>query len=196
MHKLRKRLLPLLLVIAMLLMSGSTFAAASPTPKNNLHVKVIEKKFYTGRRTRPKHIVYDDYGNVVPKKYYTPKYKNNLHAGTATLKVYTKAPYTGNPSTTFKIRRTKTRLKVTKPSKDSYRVYARIRNYKGQWIRDAAMYGARITYALQKTKVATVNRTGTVRQNKKQKGTVVLTVRVRGNNDIYPQIHRVKLRFK
>lgn len=109
MHKLKKTLLPLLLVLAMLLMSVSSFAASSPTGKKIKSVSFSPAStFYNGLdRTVDKVELKDENGNRINPKYYKITYKNNRKAGTATVIFTAKAPYTGTIKKTFKIKKAK-----------------------------------------------------------------------------------------
>lgn len=107
MHKLKKTLLPLLLVLAMLLMSVSSFAASSPTGKKIKSVSFSPAStFYNGLdRTVDMVELKDENGNRINPKYYKITYKNNRNAGTATVIFTAKAPYTGTIKKTFKIKK-------------------------------------------------------------------------------------------
>lgn len=107
MHKLKKTLLPLLLVLAMLLMSVTSFAASSPTGKKIKSVSFSPASTtYNGlKRTVDKVELKDENGNRINPKYYTITYKNNKNAGTATVIFTAKAPYTGTIKKTFKIKK-------------------------------------------------------------------------------------------
>lgn len=109
MHKLKKTLLPLLLVIAMLLMSVSSFAASSPTAKKFKSAKIEPVSVvYNGLERELSSIkITDANGKTVNKKYYTVSYKNNKKAGTAKVTITAKAPYTGKITKTFTIKKAK-----------------------------------------------------------------------------------------
>lgn len=95
MRKLKRTLLPLLLVLAMLLLSVPSFAAYSPTGKRFKSVSFATNQYaytYNGRARGPrvdKVVVKDQNGDVVPSKYYTVTYnkrKKNININANTKK--------------------------------------------------------------------------------------------------------------
>ncbi len=106
----KKVLLPILMVAVILgtAIGAGTQAASASSPAAKV-IKTVEPKYtsYTYKRAEctPPVYVYDANGKRVASKYFTVTYKDNINAGTATVTVKGKAPYTGTASATFTIKK-------------------------------------------------------------------------------------------
>ena len=198
MHKLKKALLPVIMVIAMLVMSVSASAASSPTAKKLGKVTVSPASYtYNAYDRTPKVTVKDADGKSVAGKYYTVFWKNNEEAGTATVTVKGKAPYTGSAKTTFKIKRAGAYAFVNKPAKTTVTVKAKDVKKKAKKVgrideylkRSSKKYtksvGVKATYKTN-SKYVKVSKKGyiTVKKGAK-KGTYKITVKLKATKRNY-----------
>ncbi len=106
----KKVLLPLMLVAVIIGTSfgaGTATAMASTSSPTEKVIETVKPKYttyvYNRAERKPAVYVYDADGNRVASKYFTVAYKNNINAGTATVTVTGKAPYTGTASAKFTI---------------------------------------------------------------------------------------------
>lgn len=196
MHKLKKALLPLVLAIAMLVMSVSAGAANSPTGKPVGKIGSLSTSSYTynGESKKPSVTVYDENGDPVPSEYLTVTYSNNKKAGTATVTVTAKAPYTGSASKTYTIKRAKayalvngkSKVTIKKGKSASFNLFL----YKGNG-EYTESNGPKVTAVKSSSKNITVSKDGTITVKKKaKKGTYKVTVTISGTGNNYAAVTR------
>lgn len=128
MTRLKKMLLPLMLVVALLLGTIPASAVGSPVPMKDCTVSVTKSVVYNAKAQTPAVTVKDKDGKKVNAQYYSVKYTNNVKVGTATVTVKGKAPYVGTVEKTFKIEKqtpvftTKGTVKYSKTKKGTVTV--------------------------------------------------------------------------
>ena len=147
-------------------------------------------KTYTGKALKPKVTVKDGKATV-PSGAYSVSYKNNTHAGTATVTVKAKAGkgYVGSQSVQFTIKKAKS-LKVPKTS------YTKNASTKTQSFALGATAKGRLTYQSSNKSGATVNSAGKVTIKKNFVGTVKITVKAAATKDYRAETKTVSIKVR
>ena len=180
MKHLKKSLLPLLLAIAMLVMSVSVSAASSPAVVKIGKVTLSYSSTpYTSKAKKPSVKVYDADGNKLKNGTdYTVSYSNNKEPGTAKVKVKGKGQVTGSVTKKFTI--TKQELHNLPETVKLKKSKKTLQLKPILYLKDVKTnVKKKCYYSTSNKKVATVNSTGLVTFKKPGKATITATA-VRG----------------
>lgn len=140
MHTLKRVLVPVLLIMALLVGTMPAFADATPSVTIKVLGKVsVKSATYTGHHQRPEVTVLDTDGKTVDSAYYTVKvvgYPKNV--GKYTVKVSGKGPYSGTVTGTFAIKKAANPFRLSSNKTFRWHSYDRIKTIKVKHVREEA----------------------------------------------------------